>query len=505
MKDGSAVATDEKEVDDCIKDGDVVVFDINHGFKVQFVTVSPSGTFQMGRTVVRSSALIGYPYGTLFEVDEETDELKAVPYVAPPNEWKEEDHAFERLEGHTTSSGITWSPSNQKLDNEEIRKLQESGVRGTTLVKKLESHSKTFEDRTVLAQKKFRKKKERKHVLVGCARRPTTKTLSEAYYTPQNMKRIGHLRPDSLAMALCLANVAANQRVLVIEQSAGLVAGAVMERLGGYGECCVGHVGKNAPNLSIVDLFHFDERVQGVLTHRSLLELLEEVKGLDDRSAQFTFKGKRYAKEEAAAEARKRQRDGAKVETEDGGQAGERQMLGEAANVSGDGAERADGGENGVGDGGENNKDEGINDERTGTDNNKNDNNRVEHEQNSAPKHGRFTSLIITATNFSQKSLLLSALPLLAPSASFAVVSPTLQPLVDTMNFIRIKGYAVGMVINEPWLRTIQVLPKRTHPDMSMNHGGGYILSGIVTKRGRWVNLEHFRAERGGVTLDRPQ
>jgi tRNA (adenine-N(1)-)-methyltransferase non-catalytic subunit len=430
--------------DSIIKEGNSVVFDINHGFKVQFIDrVSSSASFEMGRIRIPTSALMGHPYGTLFKIEEGTDTLRPVPYKVPPNEWKQDDHDFARLEEERPGCGNRQQDRGSTLD---VVKLQEQGVRGETLVKTIEGSSGTFEDKTVLAQKKFRQKKERKHVLVGCARRPTAKTISEAYYkSSKHIKRIGHLRPDALAMALCLANVGAYQRVLVIEQSAGLVAGAVMERLGGYGACCVGHVGKNPPNLGILDGFGFNSWVRGVLSTRSLGSLLEEVKGLDDPRAHFTYAGKRFAREQM--EGRGEDDDGKeKEEKEDQMEEGKEEQ-------------REDGGSG----------------ERD-------------------PRPGLFTSVIITATNYSQKSLLLSTMPLMAPSASFAVVSPSLQPLVDTMNLLRVRGFAVATTIDEPWQRDIQVLPKRTHPDMNMNHGGGYILSGTVTKRGRWIDLRQFRA-----------
>ena len=39
---------------------------------------------------------------------------------------------------------------------------------------------------------------------------------------------------------------------------------------------------------------------------------------------------------------------------------------------------------------------------------------------------------------------------------------------------------AVALQLQEPWWRHHQVLPSRTHPEMSMSGTGGYILSGIV-------------------------
>lgn len=45
--------------------------------------------------------------------------------------------------------------------------------------------------------------------------------------------RRSHLRYDTLAQMLTLANVHARSKVLVFETCAGLVLGSVMERMGG--------------------------------------------------------------------------------------------------------------------------------------------------------------------------------------------------------------------------------------------------------------------------------
>jgi tRNA (adenine-N(1)-)-methyltransferase non-catalytic subunit len=52
------------------------------------------------------------------------------------------------------------------------------------------------------------------------------------------------------------------------------------------------------------------------------------------------------------------------------------------------------------------------------------------------------------------------------------------------MNTLRSTGSAVNLMVQETWYRKQQVLPKRTHPLMNMNHGGGYMLSGTVTATG---------------------
>ena len=39
---------------------------------------------------------------------------------------------------------------------------------------------------------------------------------------------------------------------------------------------------------------------------------------------------------------------------------------------------------------------------------------------------------------------------------------------------------AIGLQLQEPWLREHQVLPGRSHPTMSMQGTGGYLLTGTT-------------------------
>ena len=96
-------------------------------------------------------------------------------------------------------------------------------------------------------------------------------------------------------------------------------------------------------------------------------------------------------------------------------------------------------------------------------------------------QHLAFTSCIVVPDRRTDPaSLLRVALPLLAPSASFAVASPYSQPLADAAQALRSQGLAAGVSLQEAWWREHQVLPGRTHPTMSMDHGGGFILSGTA-------------------------
>ena len=69
--------------------------------------------------------------------------------------------------------------------------------------------------------------------------------------------------------------------------------------------------------------------------------------------------------------------------------------------------------------------------------------------------------------------------PLVKPGASFAVFCEVVEPLVSLMHDMQTAGDAVRLQISSSWCREYQVLPQRTHPEMTMNADGGFVLSGV--------------------------
>ena len=86
---------------------------------------------------------------------------------------------------------------------------------------------------------------------------------------------------------------------------------------------------------------------------------------------------------------------------------------------------------------------------------------------------------LIIASKQHPVNLLLKLMTYLAPSRPFAVFSPYKEPLLEAYTAVKNTGKTVMVSLNETWLRHYQVLPDRTHPEVLMSGGGGYILQGI--------------------------
>ena len=89
-----------------------------------------------------------------------------------------------------------------------------------------------------------------------------------------------------------------------------------------------------------------------------------------------------------------------------------------------------------------------------------------------------FDCCIVAAPGHHPVSVMTKLMPLLAPSASFAIFSNWQQPLAECHLALQQAKQALNLTLAESWWREYQVLPARTHPTMSTSGTGGYILSG---------------------------
>jgi len=104
---------------------------------------------------------------------------------------------------------------------------------------------------------------------------------------------------------------------------------------------------------------------------------------------------------------------------------------------------------------------------------------------------------LIIACKQHPSNILLSLIKYLSFSRPFVVYSPYKEPLMDAYVAIKDTGKAVMVTLTETWLRNYQVLPGRSHPEVLMSGGGGYLLSGIYVD-----NSNPSSSNNGGNTTE---
>eukprot|EP00899_Mesostigma_viride_P024770 jgi/Mesvir1/5478/Mv15528-RA.1 len=264
-------------------EGSRVILEI--GDREVFATLLPKGTFKVpGAGFCTMLPLIGAPFGSHFEVVtargdtlslHRIDAVEEKASADPQDAQDEEAGGEDKTVGGDKTAGVDKGGvgdsgrrdnrnlldrnNAQTLSAEDIARLKSEGVTGDKLVEVLKSNSATFATKTEFSQEKYLKKKKKKHCLRVILRRATAHRICEAYFKKGDFKA-GHIRVDALSLLLSLSNVFAGDAtsVLVFENCAGLITGAVAERMGGFGGICSTYPGGKKPSLDIAKLFDMD-------------------------------------------------------------------------------------------------------------------------------------------------------------------------------------------------------------------------------------------------------
>ncbi|XP_006136063.2 tRNA (adenine(58)-N(1))-methyltransferase non-catalytic subunit TRM6 isoform X1 [Pelodiscus sinensis] len=404
---------------------------------------------------------IGHIYGTTFEV--------STGGSLQPKK-KMEETTTETKEAGTDNRNIVDDGKSQKLTHDDIQALKDKGIKGQEIVQQLIENSTTFRGKTEFAQDKYIKKKKKKYEAVITIVKPSTRILSTMYYAREPGK-INHLRYDTLAQMLTLGNIRAGNKMIVMETCAGLVLGAIMERMGGHGSIIQMYPG-GGPVRAATSCFGFPESFFRTLYEFPLSKVCSLVSG--------TFSSETLPSEPDY---------NVPVEEESNGSLEEKQTLIQETEVESNTEAVMESIETG---------DQETMDDLAAEDaeckeskerrNKENIREKQRKQQERKRKLVETAALLeeknadglIVASKFHPTPLLLSLLEFVAPSRPFVVYCQYKEPLLDCYTKLREKGGVINLKLSETWLRNYQVLPDRSHPKLMMSGGGGYLLSGIT-------------------------
>ncbi|KAJ8355539.1 hypothetical protein SKAU_G00183330 [Synaphobranchus kaupii] len=422
-----------------IKEGDCVVLKRGDVFKAAQVQKNRKVIFEKKWFFLDNA--VGELYGTSFEV--------ASGGTLQPRKPKHAESIAEVKEAGIDNRNIVDDGRSQKLTRDDIETLKGQGLKGQDIVQQLVENSSSFRDKTEFAQEKYIKKKKKKYENTVMVLKPSTRILAQMYHGREPGK-ICYLRYDSLALMLTLGNVHAGSKLIVFETCAGLVLGAVMERMGGQGSVIQMYPG-GGPARGATDSFGFPEhflrtlhdfplcKVQALLAGRLSLEAQEpdapplpkpqgrslESGGVDPAPEGMEMEMEKERERESETEERERRREDKAQERKMKMEEKRKKLLAAAALLQ---PRNADG--------------------------------------------------LVIASRLHPCPVLLGLLKFLAPSRPFVVYCQYREPLIECYTKLKQQGGAINLQLSETWLRHYQVLPNRTHPVLLMSGGGGYLLSG---------------------------
>ncbi|KAI6071572.1 TRNA (adenine(58)-N(1))-methyltransferase non-catalytic subunit TRM6 isoform X1 [Aix galericulata] len=392
---------------------------------------------------------IGHVYGTTFEVTSGGN-------LQPRREV--EETTTDTKEAGTDNRNIVDDGKSQKLTHDDIKALKDKGIKGQEIVQQLIENSTTFRDKTEFAQDKYIKKKKKKYEAV-------------------------------ITIMLTLGNIRAGNKMIVMETCAGLVLGAVMERMGGYGSIiqmypgggpvraatsCFGFPKHFFNNLHEFPLSKVDSLLSGTFSTEMLPSEIEDNALVEEESNGLT--------DEKQGSIQETEEESITATAMEINQTEEQETM----DINAEDVEFKD------------NK-EKDNKENVREKQRKQWERRKKLIEAAALLREKNADGLIVASKFHPTPLLLSLLEFVAPSRPFVVYCQYKEPLLECYTKLRERGGVINLKLSETWLRNYQVLPDRSHPKLTMSGGGGYLLSGItvVLDKGKSdsSNLEALKME----------
>ncbi|XP_022621439.1 tRNA (adenine(58)-N(1))-methyltransferase non-catalytic subunit TRM6 [Seriola dumerili] len=435
-----------------IKEGDYVVLKRGDIYKAMQIQPRKKVIFEKQWFFLDNA--VDHLYSTTFEI--------MSGGTLQPKKPKDTASSNDAKEAGTDNRNIVDDGKSQKLTRDDIETFKEQGLKDQEIIQQLIENSTTFRDKTEYAQAKYIKKKKKKYENTVTILKPSCRILAMMYHGREPGK-ICHLRYDTLAQMLTLANIHAGSKVLVFDTCAGLVLGAVMERMGGYGSVIQMYPG-GGPVRAGVESFGFPAHFHDMLHEFPICHVNPLLAGTLDTTAKDP-----NADEKQSNKATEEEQNQPKAEQQ--GSPEERSMETNAGDDAGQEQEKKEK---------EKRKEAKAQEKKV-----KLEEKRKKLAAAAALLESRNADGLVIASRFHPCPVLMGLLKFLSPSRPFVVYSQYKEPLIECYTKLREHGGTVNLRLTDTWLRHYQVLPNRTHPVLLMSGGGGYLLSGTTVAMDR--------------------
>lgn len=382
--------------------------------------ISNKAVLKLGRDVIDLKAAIGQPYHSTYKL-EPVPEKKRHYSLAACND-NQVRNQWETNGCGTDNKLITDDSSSQLLSTDEIIALKESGETGQNIVERLLENSKTFQLKTEYAQEKYLKKKAKKYCDYLTILRPTIRLITDILYKQQTIPKTISIRFDTLAQILCRVNLDPDGKYLLYENgSQGLLQATLLNQLHNDGR--IVHVFSSTTEqnaFKAVKAMNFSEsKIKQMLTV-SLDEILNP-------KSEDTQEQSNEGDAPSLQDERKRKSDEAYTQVK------------------------------------KKHRPIASNDGLTFITTNK------------------FDGLIVVCRE-EPTEFVKTLLPYLSLSRPFVVYSAYREILVAMYAEFKMRRNLTFLRLTDSFMRYHQVLPNRTHPDVTMDDGGGFLFSGLLVE-----------------------
>ncbi|KAI8637393.1 Gcd10p family-domain-containing protein [Parasitella parasitica] len=244
-----------------------VVIEMPSG-NAKLIVLKPNTMINLGKFgSFQSDFLIGKPFGLSYEIISKQGEIRPVVHVSKNSSIGKYGMLSDLEETAANNQLIIDDSSNQKLTHEQVLALKEKGLQGELATEEIikmmvNSHS-SFSKKTEYSKAKYIERKKKKFMKTFTPVRPTINTIND-YFISKNPEKIKHMRIDTLSQLLSMANVRANSKLLVVDDTQGLIVSSCLERMGGYGQVVAIHEGDHH-NYDLLRYMNLSKSAQSIL------------------------------------------------------------------------------------------------------------------------------------------------------------------------------------------------------------------------------------------------
>lgn len=478
--------TDEM-AENYVKVGDYIIIQRQNYTKLHKVTLK--GTVMLGKDQLELGTIIGRPVWKTYKMEPKKNGKRVFVLKECDNYESLAEQLKKDVSSGSDNRNIFDDGRSQLLSTEEIIGLRTSGLSGQAIVGQLIENSKTFRDKTEYSQEKYLKKKEKKYFEYVTIRWPTIRLISEVMYRTDPVKIMG-LRMDTLSQILTIVGMHSHGMYMLYESGCqGLVAAAMLNNINIGGRLLHIHPG-NLPQKQAIFAMNYSSDKMSCLISVNIYSLLRKL--LQESSMQ-NENDVQVAKKETVIN------EGFVSESENDGVIQNEDFSNDVIHAKESVITETNSGNDKLVQDSSKEDDKIVEEteitlsvvnekkrKHSDTDENVSKKPRWELETEKAADFLRLSKadgLVIVAREH-PANILTALLPYVAPSRPFIVFCPCREPLLELYLQLKGKNSTVGLRVTETWLRSHQVLPSRTHPDILMSGGGGYLLTGIVVEGG---------------------
>lgn len=224
------------------------------------------GSFKVG-------SILGHPLGTTFEISENQEAVPVKSFMhvedSVENEigddvlTKDQLTKYFEVSADSNQDIINVGLKIQKLDSKQIDELKQSGASseiGQKIIEQIIAGHSAFDKKTVFSQQKYLRRKQQKFL-----RRFQVEYIGLSqllrYYIDKDIQRVLYMSEETLGMLLSYANIRPGGNYLVIDDTAGVVVYAMLERMQGKGSILLVHENEHA-NLTALRHTDYSEEYQ---------------------------------------------------------------------------------------------------------------------------------------------------------------------------------------------------------------------------------------------------